>query len=548
MAPRIQVFNFLVLGLIGFDHSTVGKHDTETPGEEPAEEYMDGPELLRPEIVVGLVGALGTPLDDVCDGISQRLRDVGYETDVVRISATLTELAGLAELDALQENLAEKERLSRFMKAGTAVREKLGRGDVLAVLAIGQIRELRHACTNDRQQPEPNRAYVLRSLKHPDEVDTLRHVYGEHFVLVGVGAPREVRVRNVSQRMARSDGRLKAGPSRAEAEHRIAIDEREPETSLGQNVRDTFPLADFFIDGSDASSIGTALDRLLRLMFSDPFVTPSRDETAMFHAKASALRSAALGRQVGAAIVSPDKGDVLAVGMNEVPKAGGGHYWEGDDPDGCDFRLLKDTNDEHKEAIIRQVLKSLSDKKWLTKDLLDKSSDELLQWALRDGGPIRGTWLMSLTEFGRDVHAEMSAIVSAARRGVATQEAHLYCTTFPCHNCAKHIIAAGIRRVVYIEPYAKSFAREFHLDSATENQCAGDGRITFEPFTGVAPRRYVTWFTMPRKRKDKGRAIRWRPDRTLPWCGIIDAGFIAREREVFDRIVRLMERDGINAR
>jgi deoxycytidylate deaminase len=72
---------------------------------------------------------------------------------------------------------------------------------------------------------------------------------------------------------------------------------------------------------------------------------------------------------------------------------------------------------------------------------------------------------MNLTEFGRDVHAEMSAIVSAARRGTSTEGAYLYCTTFPCHNCAKHIIAAGIRQVVYVEPYAKSFAAEFHLDS-----------------------------------------------------------------------------------
>ncbi|MDN3612645.1 hypothetical protein QWZ16_23945 [Vibrio ostreicida] len=26
---------------------------------------------------------------------------------------------------------------------------------------------------------------------------------------------------------------------------------------------------------------------------------------------------------------------------------------------------------------------------------------------------------------------------------------------FPCHNCAKHIVASGIKRVVYVEPYPK---------------------------------------------------------------------------------------------
>lgn len=157
---------------------------------------------------------------------------------------------------------------------------------------------------------------------------------------------------------------------------------------------------------------------------------------------------------------------------------------------------------------------------------------------------------MNLTEFGRDVHAEMSAVVAAARRGTATEGAYLYCTTFPCHNCAKHIIAAGIQRVVYVEPYAKSFAAEFHLDSAVVESPPSDGcdKIRFVPFTGVAPRRYVTWFSMPSARKARGRPIRWRPDETLPWSGIIDSGFVTREREVVDRIRRILDERKISAR
>ena len=44
-------------------------------------------------------------------------------------------------------------------------------------------------------------------------------------------------------------------------------------------------------------------------------------------------------------------------------------------------------------------------------------------------------------------HAEMEALLSCARSGVSTRGATLYSTTFPCHNCAKHIIAAGVARV-----------------------------------------------------------------------------------------------------
>lgn len=369
--------------------STSSKSASKEPVDVPASARESSSD--RPEIVIGLVGAVGTPLDDVCSGISERLRDVGYRTDVVRISHQLRQLRGLDELDQLQGKLTEQERLERYMAAGTRLREVTGKGDVLAVLSIGEIWALRDSRTGNTQVPDGDRAYILRSLKHPDEVETLRHVYGEHFVLVAVGAPRSARVRNLALQIAQSDGHLKGDHSRSAAEQRIAIDERESDTDLGQNVRDTFPLADFFVDASEAGTMAKDLDRLLRLMYGDPFVTPSLDETAMFHAQAAALRSAALGRQVGAAIIHPAKGDLISVGMNDVPKAGGGHYWEGDSPDGRDFVLGKDTNDEHKDAIVRQVLKALMEAGWLSADRAEQGLETLLSEAVSKTGPIRRT-------------------------------------------------------------------------------------------------------------------------------------------------------------
>ena len=46
------------------------------------------------------------------------------------------------------------------------------------------------------------------------------------------------------------------------------------------------------------------------------------------------------------------------------------------------------------------------------------------------------------------VHAEANAIAQAARFGMRTDEAELYCTLFPCKDCAKLMINAGIVRVV----------------------------------------------------------------------------------------------------
>lgn len=50
-------------------------------------------------------------------------------------------------------------------------------------------------------------------------------------------------------------------------------------------------------------------------------------------------------------------------------------------------------------------------------------------------------------------HAEANAISGCARRGISTAGATLYCTTFPCAECAKLIVGAGILEVVYDVPY-----------------------------------------------------------------------------------------------
>ena len=58
------------------------------------------------------------------------------------------------------------------------------------------------------------------------------------------------------------------------------------------------------------------------------------------------------------------------------------------------------------------------------------------------------------------VHAEQNAIVQAAKLGVNIDGATLYTTHQPCVLCAKIIVNAGIRRVVYRHGYPDEFSRE----------------------------------------------------------------------------------------
>ncbi len=58
------------------------------------------------------------------------------------------------------------------------------------------------------------------------------------------------------------------------------------------------------------------------------------------------------------------------------------------------------------------------------------------------------------------VHAEQNAIIQAARLGIVLEGATLYCTHQPCVICAKMIINAGIKRIVYKNGYPDEFAMQ----------------------------------------------------------------------------------------
>ena len=54
------------------------------------------------------------------------------------------------------------------------------------------------------------------------------------------------------------------------------------------------------------------------------------------------------------------------------------------------------------------------------------------------------------------LHAESNAIMKCVKDGISTKDATLYITHSPCIDCAKLIIQAGIKRVVYLAKYHKN--------------------------------------------------------------------------------------------
>jgi len=53
----------------------------------------------------------------------------------------------------------------------------------------------------------------------------------------------------------------------------------------------------------------------------------------------------------------------------------------------------------------------------------------------------------------RTVHAEHNCVLQAARRGIATDGSTMYTTHYPCFDCCKVIIQAGVQRVIFEIPY-----------------------------------------------------------------------------------------------
>ncbi len=484
-------------------------------------------EARAKELFIAVVGPAGSGASAAASALRSFLEqevvgELHYEVQVIKASEAIREWALSSGLPVPAENARKSLGGIRQMQDnGDAMRLASRDNAAVARAAIKRISDLRARSSGlaPGQFDGKPRAFIIDSLRHPAEAHLLRRLYQDAFTLIGV-------VCDPGQRASRLKMNLFTGPERGLRATTDAVaafinrDADAPERH-GQHVTDTFHEADFFVDNSKDASHDTTdtamnepLRRLVNLLTSRRVERPTAAETAMHHAHSAKLRSACMSRQVGAALLDR-RGNVVATGTNEVPRAGGGVYGEdfGSDGTAGDHRCIYgetpfcSSNREQNEII---------------GDLIDAYP---MLAAGRDRGEVeaelRKTRIGGLIEFSRAVHAEMDAILSAARTGVSPQGCRLFVSTFPCHYCARHIVSAGIDEVQYIEPYPKSRALALHCDSITtepsdwappseaERASRPDGppaparKVLFRPFVGVAPRLYARVFLKDRDYKDK---------------------------------------------
>lgn len=454
------------------------------------------------ELILALCGPIGSPIKAVRNTLENSLKNkYGYECQIIRLSELIEQHCGTTIPASPRYKKTEA-----LIENGNKLREQYG-ASILADLAIAKIRidreEFKESIRSNRHRSR-RICYIIDSIKNQSELDLLRQVYREILYVVGAFSPMPAREKNLS---------LDYPGASSEVVKSLIEKDASSSGRTGQTVSDTFPQSDFFLrmDTNSENALNIRVERFLDLVLGVKIVTPTADESAMYAAASAAGNSACLSRQVGAAVTSDD-GQLLSVGWNDVPKPFGGLYqndYRKDAANEYDYRCHnkggKCYNDEEKSFLAENIISSLG-------DLINPNEISNAIERINSNTKIKG-----LIEFSRAVHAEMHAILNALKiSGEKVQGGNIYVTTYPCHGCARHIIAAGIANVYYIEPYKKSLATKLHDDAITEIE-SENKLVRILPYEGVAPARYFSLFKMGNtQRKSKGTIIRISPHEAIP--------------------------------
>lgn len=279
--------------------------------------------------------------------------------------------------DLLREELTARgltESRELMIETGNELRRTSGPG-VLAERAVVRL--------------EPDRNYVIDSIRHPAEVEALRAA-GRRFILIWVDAAPATRLERMRMRQRPGDPASQAEMTSLEGR------ELEGEATYSQQLLAVRNLADETVtNDSTLHDLHGSVQRILQKGLY--FERPPWDDYFMSIARVVASRSNCVKRKV-AAVITLDK-RIISTGYNGTPR-GVRNCNEGGCPRCGEFG---------------------------------------------PGGADLGECLCS--------HGEENAITQAAYHGVAVRGATIYSTFCPCLLCTKMIINAGIAEVVFNADY-----------------------------------------------------------------------------------------------
>ena len=310
-------------------------------------------------MIIGLTGKNGAGKGEVANVLKTSGFIYHSLSDVIR--------------DEIKKQGAEITR-DRLIETGNALRHK-GGPSVLADRILARL--------------DPEKNYVIDSIRHPAEVNSLKR--REDFALVCVTADQKTRFERTKARKREADPTTFSDF--------VKIEKREAENAdpEAQQLNAAAALADSEVANDETLDVLTTKVRELIRELSKKNSRPGWDEYFMGIAKVTALRSNCVKRKVAAVIVKDKR--LIATGYNGTPRG----------------------------------LKNCSDGGCPRCNTFGESGKGLEDCLCS--------------------HAEENAIVQSAYHGVGINGATLYTTFSPCLMCTKMIINSGIREIVYHANY-----------------------------------------------------------------------------------------------
>lgn len=510
-------------------------HDSKTKNKEILDKIKA---RSTNELIIAFSGLMGSGISRLVEKFQKKFEKKGYEVNCIKLSDFIKEryseirpnlpedqYVDYSQLNNDINKISYYEKISTLQSIGNFLREKYSTS-ILSQYAINKILTGRiNKFTIENQDCDINliidnakeqnlkKITFIDSIKHLDEYSLLKVVYGNMLYLIGILCPEKIRIQRIINDYNIDIEKLK----------KLIERDKKEEINNGQQSLKVLQESDIFIRNISLDTSNNSIERYVDLILGEPYIRPTIDEFGMFTAQAAAQQSGCISRQVGASIFSKYN-DIISTGCNDAPVFGGGHFSNlcvTQDNDLIDNRCCsiasdqKCKNSEELGNILEDIKKIIKDEVMGIKNIdADKLGNTIFE----------NTRIKSLIEFSKAVHAEMDAITTAARNGCnSLRGATLYSTTFPCHLCATNIIASGIERVYYIEPYLKSLAVDLHEDQVNFdpknidlNDQENKGKVLFLPFEGVAPKQYLNFFkSCDRKNKD-GTKIEYDIKKAIP--------------------------------
>ena len=217
---------------------------------------VDSQELAKQhasrELIFGIVGHVGSGTSTVAETLKAvlggtHLHFEAYECVIIKARDVIVEWATLHGKIVPVDGTPSIVQVQEYQNLGDSMRSTIDH----AAVARGAIKKIRYERAKmqevsiDKDKPVlPDgspRAYIIDSIRHPAEVNLLRRVYGDGFVLVGIVCEHSVRKNRISAKYR------DAGLDAAEA---FMSRDAKADQTFGQRVSDAFHLWDFFIDNT----------------------------------------------------------------------------------------------------------------------------------------------------------------------------------------------------------------------------------------------------------------------------------------------------------